>query len=403
MKKYILTLLLAIPFSLTAYTWVPLGPAGVHANDIIFNVGSNYSIVICANDGLYISDTGANWDFYTTYGLPVRGAVPYNDTSFIFVMGAGSFSDGIYLFSLNTMQYSVLDWLYIPEFIYQSDYDDYFYVGYYAGLRFSDDGISWTDISYFTGKKCVWMDSNYSNYLVSQNDTAHDLHYSGDAGKKWSPTSCPYIITDFRYKCTGELYGVFPGFSNSSGLYSSGDYGLSWTLETYSDNMSTVGYDATTNIFTGWESTAGANEGVAIFNPVTKVFDFVNIGLPNKNINKFRYNPLMSSISNFACTDNGVYMIHSYIVDIEEQIAKNNYISVFPNPFNHETTIEINSSLNDQNIEIEVYSSDGELVRKLNKKGKNQVIFNRDGLKSGIYFLRLNYGGNIQKRKVVIR
>ncbi len=406
MRKPIIILLLVIPLSLSAYTWVPFGPPGIHANDMVFNVGADNLIVICANDGLYISDSSMNWDHYTTFGLPVKGAVPFNDTSFIFIMGDGSWSDGIYLFSLNSLQHSVLEWAYLPEFIYKSDFDDYYYAGFFYGVLFSETGVDWQEIPYFSGKHCVWMDCSYDNYVVAQYDTVHDIHFSGDAGKKWMAANCPYIITDFRFKCTGELYGVFPSYSNSSGLYSSMDYGLSWDLESYSDNMSTLGYDACANIFTGWKSSGGAAEGVAIYNPITKTFDFVNNGLPNKYINKFRYDPIMSSIAMFACTDSGVYIIQNYLVDIDEELSAQDGISIFPNPFRDQTTIELGTKADDQDIKIDVYNSNGELVRtlqqKLTKGTSQQIQFYRNDLKAGVYFLRLKSKGIVSYKRMLI-
>jgi len=403
MKKLITLFLITIPLTISAYTWTPFGPPGVHANDIVFNVGANNITVVCANDGLHLNNGGPNWDYYTTGGLPVKGAATFNDTSFIFIMGDGSWSDGIYLFSLVSLQHHVLEWAYFPEFIYHSQFNDYYYVGYFYGVLFSDDGINWIELPYFDNKHCVSMDCSYDNYVISELSNIYDIHYSGDAGKNWQPANCPYIISDLRFKCTGELYGIFPDFSNSSGLYSSPDYGQSWDLEAYSDNMSTVGYDAVGNIFIGWESTAGAQEGVAIYNTLSKTFDFVNLGLPNKNINKFRYDPTMSSIANFACTDSGVYIIQSYIVDIEEQLAHNNEISVFPNPFTEKTTIEINTPDSDQNSNLEVYNSNGVLVRSFCiKPDENLIQFHRDDLKSGVYFMKWGNSVNSACTRIII-
>jgi hypothetical protein len=384
MKKLISILLITIPLSLSAYTWTDFGPSGVHANDIIFNVGANNAIVICANDGLHVSYDAISWSFYTTFGLPVHGAVPYNDTSFIFIMGDGSFSDGIYLFSFNSFQYSVLNWTYKPEFIYQNDHDDYYYTGYYSGLLYSEEGLDWNDIPYFSGKKCVWMDNSYSYYLVSQIDSVHDLHYSADGGKKWAATNCPYQISEFLFKCTGELYGIFPGFSNSSGLYSSLDYGLSWSLEAYSDNINTIGYDAIVNIFTGWENSSAADDGVAIYNLSTNNFDFINAGLPNRNINRFGIDPFMSSISLFTCTDSGVYILQNYLVDIQEQLSPAEEVSVFPNPITNQATIVINAKEAEHEIVITLYNSSGALVRsnkvELEGKSNNNFSFYRNDL-----------------------
>jgi hypothetical protein len=171
--------------------------------------------------------------------------------------------------------------------------------------------------------------------------------------------------------------------------------------------MSTVGYDACVNVFTGWESTAGANDGVAIFNTVSKTFDFINLGLPNKNINKFRHDPFMSSISMFACTDSGVYILQNYIVNINEALTKNDNISIFPNPFNDKTTIEIIRDSRDQSVKIDLFNSEGRLVKTILNKSiipnVEHITLFREDLKSGVYFLRISNSSEMFIKKLVIR
>ncbi|MFA6467974.1 MAG: T9SS type A sorting domain-containing protein [Bacteroidota bacterium] len=76
----------------------------------------------------------------------------------------------------------------------------------------------------------------------------------------------------------------------------------------------------------------------------------------------------------------------------------------YPNPFNPTTTIKY-SLLQDGVVQLRVYDMLGRLVNELENKTKRSgdysVEFNADKLSSGIYFYKLNYGNNIQVKRMV--
>jgi len=78
-------------------------------------------------------------------------------------------------------------------------------------------------------------------------------------------------------------------------------------------------------------------------------------------------------------------------------------ISVNPNPFSNSTTIEF--ELNQTtNIQISIYnhlSKQVELIEKKQSSGKQQVVWNAEGLPSGVYFCVLNTEGGMQTIKMI--
>jgi len=89
-----------------------------------------------------------------------------------------------------------------------------------------------------------------------------------------------------------------------------------------------------------------------------------------------------------------------------------NPVSVFPNPFSHETTISF--KIYDQNVvSLEIFNIKGEKVKTLIRdlvmeKGTHNVIWdgtadNQNGDKSGVYFYRLNAGKLYTGRIILLR
>ena len=94
----------------------------------------------------------------------------------------------------------------------------------------------------------------------------------------------------------------------------------------------------------------------------------------------------------------------------ETKYTQNNPLSLFPNPFKDETTIEFQVE-GKERIKLEVYNMRGQKVKTLINdilpEGKNQLIWNGKDFKekrvsSGVYFIRLEQGGNTTVKKVLL-
>jgi hypothetical protein len=96
------------------------------------------------------------------------------------------------------------------------------------------------------------------------------------------------------------------------------------------------------------------------------------------------------------------------ILDLEtgfsDNIVHEKELHVYPNPFT--TSIQINYNLQrSSNVEFAIYNSIGEQVEVLNKnyqqQGDQQITFNTEDLKPGVYFCALKTSNGIQTTKII--
>jgi hypothetical protein len=74
---------------------------------------------------------------------------------------------------------------------------------------------------------------------------------------------------------------------------------------------------------------------------------------------------------------------------------------VSPNPFSQSTRISFNQSYN--NIALEVYNLQGQLVAQDHYENSKGIVFERKGLSEGMYFLKLRLDGKrVETRKIMV-
>ncbi|HEU4717892.1 MAG TPA: T9SS type A sorting domain-containing protein [Bacteroidia bacterium] len=76
---------------------------------------------------------------------------------------------------------------------------------------------------------------------------------------------------------------------------------------------------------------------------------------------------------------------------IDEQHADNSLVSLFPNPFSDQATLDI-SKLNIDHARLEIYDMLGNKVRVMDDITGDKVVIDREGLPSGVYFYYLMNG-----------
>lgn len=88
------------------------------------------------------------------------------------------------------------------------------------------------------------------------------------------------------------------------------------------------------------------------------------------------------------------------------QLNASTGISVYPNPVSTKASIRFSGTVNFSNVQLALYDLVGNKVRELTNEfveQKGNVIFNREGLKSGIYFYRfINGNAPSSTGKIVI-
>jgi|CXWL01.1.fsa_nt_gi hypothetical protein len=111
---------------------------------------------------------------------------------------------------------------------------------------------------------------------------------------------------------------------------------------------------------------------------------------------KFGNNGLPTFISGYSYSNT----IYNCTEGINEQNL-NEAISIFPNPFNSQTTLQTAKYL--INASLTVYNSVGQTVKRIDNLSGQTVLFHRYNLPSGLYFVRLTQDGNtISSDKFVI-
>ncbi|MBN1326917.1 MAG: T9SS type A sorting domain-containing protein [Candidatus Cloacimonetes bacterium] len=401
--KYLLLILLTLSV-LHGYEWIPICTEEIAVYDLAQHF-IGYPFVLACEDGLLI-ESGEEWIQINT-GLPVWNILHYNYNEFLLVQGNGSYSDGVYKFNENSLEFEVIEWIVYPNFLVQNAEQE-FYVGSYNGLYKSSDGEVWEEVNHFSGMNCRDMVFWNNHYAVSVSGNIYGVHYSDDYGFTWnSPsTGCPNI-TDIAYRLDSKLFGVLPDTSNSSGLWSSTDYGLSWQIEFYSDLLSSVNNDMSGNTFVGWEE----NNGVAIWSNESIIP--MNEGLLDLSINNLFVNPIMSVIHMMAFTDNGAFMLTDYQVSSEKKLLLPKIIlSNYPNPFNPCTEIrfKISEFAKIESINIEIYNLKGQLVNAIpvilsGVEGSVTWNGNEDNihLSSGIYYYKLSIPNSPVKKMILLK
>jgi len=329
------------------------------------------------------------WEYFN---YPAKDAQLLNNDTLLIIANEGSYSDGIYSFNLQTYEYNNIDFCFRPNFIKYYEPGGVFYVGYETGLLKSEDGLNWTAVTYFAGHNCVDMEFFNEHIVINVTMALTHFHLSNDSGTNWFEGSAnPGWVTDMAFNWQGELYGIFPDNSYSSGLWYSNDYGNTWDVEFYSVNMTALDFHNEDKLFVGWHSPAKDYEGIALYDIQNQTFTYMNEGLPNKNINKIVFLPLIGGQIVYCCTDSGVYYCDNYAVGIDENLTGNK-ISIFPNPVTESTTINITlhepGSIDDA---ILVYNNRGvkvdEIKLKNNSSNEFEIKWNKGNLPAGVYYL----------------
>ena len=111
------------------------------------------------------------------------------------------------------------------------------------------------------------------------------------------------------------------------------------------------------------------------------------------------YDNINLGLVNFMPLD--TLQCHPPIVGIANYESQAPSLSIFPNPFSTQTTILSDKYFKDATMVI--YNSNGQTVKQTDKLAGQTIIFQRDNLPSGLYFVRLIQDGNtISADKFVI-
>ena len=78
---------------------------------------------------------------------------------------------------------------------------------------------------------------------------------------------------------------------------------------------------------------------------------------------------------------------------VTENNFPDSFVNIYPNPFSTQTTLQTGKFL--KNASLTVYNSFGQTVKQIHNLSGQAIIFHRDNLSSGLYFLRLTQDSKV--------
>ena len=286
--------------------------------------------------------------------------------------------------------------------------------GYAASLRdasgvggvffSSDNGASWARM----------VSSNFDVFSIASNDpyvivgTANGVYRSTDLGQTWAQSdsglpswNVPCVFVD---TCQSHpAYGVFVLGTSDSGMFRSTNNGVSWVpfgTGLQGNSIIKIAGDVFGDVGTITDKGSFFREGIdsswrslpwGFSRPATAVMIS-----PSRRIYVSPYGDKLQR-SNQALT----------IARSEPPSNPSSFVLFqnYPNPFNPSTTIRYSLPRRSQ-VTLSVYNTLGQLVSTLangeEQAGYHEVKLDGTGLASGLYFYRLQTGGYVQTKKLLI-
>ncbi len=420
-----------------SYSWESYGPEGIKANKMVFAESGAFAgtVVIFVDTGMYIGQGGIYSYNFDYLDLAANDAFTLDNDSLFVTVGGGSYSDGIYVIDLETLEYNVVQYCPNPHFIlhvygYPSSY---YTVGYESGLLKSFDRYNWEEVPFFSGKNCLEMGKSSGPEFVK---TGSELYISD--GDEWNEsTEFREEIHDLTFGPDDYLYGIYEGEADSSGLWCSVDYGDTWSFMFNSLNISSLSDperlypDKYGNIFNvlliGWQDSYEDFEGIAEYNinEPPPGLTFFNDGLPNTNVYDItctffagkNYLGNVEPVSGnkslgiytyiYVCTDEGIFVNDDYLVGIDEQKNSTGSFAVYPNPVTQTAYIKIDfQNFSDGDNKIYILDNRGSIVDDINIEnspaGEMTIKWDKGDLPAGVYYIVMESKDRTLSKKFII-
>lgn len=340
---------------------------GVHFTDSHHGwTGGDLSIIYRTIDG------GDNWEEIEHEGPPFLYEVYFSDTLNGWVLGLDiqHTSDGGETWELQ--------------------FDPGFALPHSGGLSFTDSLTGWAAKSTTDGST-----GRTHSYILNTIDGGTTWYYQFD---DWDH-STPYLSDIYFIDSTkGWVVGGY--YSNWEIILVTTDGGNNWDTAYINEpgNLRSIYFaDAFNGIAVGID-------GSILYTSDGGLSWEAESSGTTKNLNSVYF---AENGYGWAVGDSGTILKADYslIVGLNEFSVQENKLDIrfYPNPFNTSTTIdyEVNHS---SEVSIRIYNHLGELVEVIEQQqqGKQQVTWNAEGLPAGIYYFRLQTGGQVATGKMVL-
>jgi hypothetical protein len=115
-------------------------------------------------------------------------------------------------------------------------------------------------------------------------------------------------------------------------------------------------------------------------------------GATNKNFTAATNGSYAVLVTQNNCTDTSA--CYAVIISGTDDYASNkSQIAIFPNPFSAQTILQRDNAFN--NASLTICNLEGKIVKRLENISGNTIVFQRENLPSGVYFLRLTENNKV--------
>ncbi len=380
-------------------------------NYCINSIAANNGYILDATSGgvFYSTDDGTEWEEPTMHGeyrWADFSAISFRNSNYVF---AGDVNGHVYVstdggkeLTLQTQieqGASVTSFAFISTFAFAATkpYESGVAGGVYKSL---DNGITWTLVN--NGLPTPADTNTYVTSLavIGNNlfaGTGHGVYLSTDYGDNWTKVNNG-LTGKLVYALAVKSNELFAGTYNE-GVFRSNNNGTTWTHTSLITDVTALTV-VDTNLFAGtWSK--------GIYRLVNWDSTWVPVGLPNVYVTSFA----ASNGYLYAATNNNSVWRRpiSEITDVKKTNGKIptdfSLAQNYPNPFNPSTIIEYTLS-DRQFVTLKVFDILGReiktLVNEEKPAGLYTVMFDADGLSSGIYFYKIQAGKFSETRKMVL-
>ena len=316
-------------------------------------------------------------------------------------LGSGSYSDGLYLFNIDSLQFDLIQFASNPNFI--KKLPSGYYLGYIYGLMHSEDGVIWTDIEYFEGINVTRIAEDKNNNIIVSSGTTLFINN----GVSFTAYDTDLPVRDLIFDEWGDQFGyeIFK-VSISEKSYTDGIYkvnynageitGLELIEYIYNCNlMCNYGYGfAVTLLGSNEIRQIGDDTGIDI-SPISDKFEEI-----------FVISPYYNTVGFVIGTDKGVFEgEYTSGIDVNSVPLTTILHKNYPNPFNPVTQIKFDLTKTAK-VRLSVFNVNGQLISELvsgiKNAGHHSVEFDGSRLNSGVYYYTLEVAGKSLTKKMIL-
>lgn len=379
-------------------------PTPDSANLVSIAIHNNGDIFLGSN-GVYMSqDNGETWEFKGLFGKTIL-AIAVDSVGNVFTGSTAKIhKSSDYGITWNVVHECLTNFVSFCPAV-----SGIIYAGCEIGpigvIRSTDYGENWDTVLTLSDYEIASdfeLASDGTIYLGTRDymNIGGGVYQTSDNGISWEFIGLyNHYITSVAINSTDKLYAGSTGFN--LGVFEKSKIGQSWTQLLDNVTVAAIIISSNDEIYVGCHYDGGFPGGCMFSSDYGESWDVLNSGLLSNDIDNLCLSPTQFL---YAIASNTLYKSIQPIVSINT-IDNNTNISLLPNPFTDNITIQMKSSFkNITPVTLIIYSIDGKSYyhRDLSASD-NEYSMNIETLlwPSGLFYYIINYGNRSYSGKII--